>query len=145
MKNSFFENEFNSSKNIYQNHFALKWKRFINYVMDVFVIQIVFRVLYSNFINPNSNGSADVKVNIYAVCIVLFIYYLFEYYTGKTLEKLITRTKVISIDGEKPTAQQIIYRTLCRIIPFEPFSMFFSFTTWHDDWSDTAVVNDNYK
>ena len=75
----------------------------------------------------------------------MLVYFLSELYTGKTLGKLITGTKVISTDDNNLTAQQILYRTLSRIVPFEPFSMFFSNTAWHDDWSDTVVVNNNFN
>ena len=84
-------------------------------------------------------------VNVYAVLICLVLYFVSELYTGKTLGKLITGTKVISTEDDKPTGQEILYRTLSRIVPFEPFSMFFSNTTWHDDWSDTVVVNNNFN
>jgi uncharacterized RDD family membrane protein YckC len=129
----------------YRNHLAPKWKRFVNLLIDVYAIQIAFRVFYELYFGENPQGWDDVMVNIYAVRLCMILYFVSEFYTGKTLGKLITGTKVISTEDDKPTAQQILYRTLSRIVPFEPFSIFFSNTTWHDDWSDTVVVNNNFN
>lgn len=133
------------AKDDFRNHLAPKWKRFINLLVDVYGIQIAFRVFYALYVEENPQGWDNVMVNIYAVLICLVVYFVSEFYTGKTLGKLITGTKVISTDDDKPTTQQILYRTLSRIVPFEPFSMFFSNTAWHDDWSDTVVVNNNFN
>ncbi len=71
-------------------------------------------------------------------------YVLLEHFTGKTLGKMITQTRVVTEDGEKPTLLQIIGRNFARIIPFEPFS-FIAETPigWHDSLSGTIVINDN--
>ena len=129
----------------FKNHLAPKWKRFVNLLIDVYAIQIAFRVFYELNIDENPQGWDDVMVNIYAVLFCMLVYFLSELYTGKTLGKLITGTKVISTDDNNLTAQQILYRTLSRRVPFEPFSMFFSNTAWHDEWSDTVVVNNNFN
>lgn len=63
-----------------------------------------------------------------------------EYYLGRTLAKYITGTKVISIDGEKPTFMQILGRTFSRIVPFDALS-FLGENGWHDSWSDTRVID----
>jgi uncharacterized RDD family membrane protein YckC len=44
--------------------------------------------------------------------------------TGKTVGKYVTGTQVLTEDGEQPSVGTIFIRTLCRIIPFEPFSFF---------------------
>jgi uncharacterized RDD family membrane protein YckC len=66
---------------------------------------------------------------------------MFEYLTGRTLAKYITKTKVIDENGEKPDFKKILLRTLSRIFPFEPLSFLVSGNTgWHDEWSKTIVV-----
>jgi hypothetical protein len=46
----------------------------------------------------------------------------------------------VTLDGSKPGLRTILLRTLCRFIPFEPFS-FFGERGWHDGLSDTLVVS----
>ena len=75
--------------------------------------------------------------------VVLLIYYnVFEIFSGTTIGKLFTKTVVVDVYGEKPNANAILIRSLCRLIPFE----FFSFlgtpcVGWHDSLSKTYVVN----
>jgi uncharacterized RDD family membrane protein YckC len=48
---------------------------------------------------------------------------------------------VVKKDGSKPDIKTLVIRTLCRFIPFEPFS-FLGATPrgWHDTYSDTYVI-----
>lgn len=70
---------------------------------------------------------------------------LFEYFFGKSPAKFITRTKVVTVDGRKPSFLNILGRTFCRFIPFEPFSFLGSKPVgWHDSISRTRVVSDDY-
>lgn len=61
----------------------------------------------------------------------------------KTIGKFLTKTKVISQDGEKPTFQKIVGRTFGRLIPLDHISYFFSKEGFHDRVSATTVVKDN--
>lgn len=75
--------------------------------------------------------------------VVLLIYYnVFEIFFGTTIGKLFTKTVVVDIYGEKPNANAILIRSLCRLIPFEVFSFFGTpCVGWHDSLSKTYVVN----
>src|SRR5262249_16405264 len=74
---------------------------------------------------------------------VLFLsfpaYYLaFEGGFGRTPAKYLTRTRVITVAGGRPTFGQILGRTFARLVPFEPFSFFGrSPDGWHDRSSRT--------
>ncbi|NML41446.1 RDD family protein [Chitinophaga sp. G-6-1-13] len=59
---------------------------------------------------------------------------------GRTVGKMVTGTRVVSTNGEALTTGRILLRTVCRWVPFEPFSMLFGDAPWHDTWTDTAVV-----
>jgi uncharacterized RDD family membrane protein YckC len=73
---------------------------------------------------------------------VVFIYYFAsEASTGLTAGKLITQTKVVTQDGDKPTTYNIFIRSLWRIVPLEPISWLNTTTGWHDRQSDTMVVS----
>ena len=60
---------------------------------------------------------------------------------GKTLGKLITGTRALTIDGGNITWKIAFMRSLCRIVPFEAFSAFGG-NPWHDRWTDTIVVKE---
>lgn len=75
--------------------------------------------------------------------VVLLVYYnIFEIFFGTTIGKLMTKTVVVDEYGEKPTANAVLIRSLCRLIPFEFFSFFGTpCVGWHDSLSKTYVVN----
>lgn len=70
------------------------------------------------------------------------IYYsFFEGFTGRSLGKFFTKTKVVNEDGGRPQFKSILIRSLCRHIPFDHFSFLGSDTIgWHDKFSGTRVV-----
>ena len=83
------------------------------------------------------------------VCAIIFLYYFIcEYYMGRTVGKFFSKTKVVTLDGEKPSAKTILIRTLCRFIPFDSISCLFTKVDengnmtlfWHDTLSITRVV-----
>ena len=68
-------------------------------------------------------------------------YYLgFETLFGKTPAKWLTRTRVITNAGNRPTFGHIFKRTLVRFVPFEGLSFLGRGRGWHDRWSRTRVV-----
>ncbi len=76
----------------------------------------------------------------------LFIYYfLMESIFGRTLGKLITGTKVISLKGKPLTFGSILLRTFCRFIPFGALAFLSSWRGLHDRLSKTAVVETKFK
>lgn len=76
------------------------------------------------------------------VVIMLVYYNVFEILFSVTVGKMITKTIVVNHYGEKPDANTILLRTICRIIPFEVFSFFGTpCVGWHDSLSKTYVVN----
>lgn len=71
---------------------------------------------------------------------VLFVYYaFFETLWARTPGKMVFGTRVVTEAGAPPGFGQVAKRTLCRFIPFEPFS-FFGARGWHDSLSKTRVV-----
>lgn len=128
---------------------ATKGVRFANVIIDGIVASILYSILgrilvpdASNYEDPDAMMAAlpmSMAVNL----LVYFAYYVgMEASTGKTVGKYITGTQVLTEDGEKPSGGTIFIRTLCRIIPFEPFSLLFSNYArgWHDNLSKTRVV-----
>jgi uncharacterized RDD family membrane protein YckC len=78
--------------------------------------------------------------NVVLGLIVMFSYYLFfEWLWARTPGKLIFGTIVVTESGGEPSLGQLVKRTLCRFIPFEPLS-FLGARGWHDSISRTRVI-----
>ena len=72
---------------------------------------------------------------------VFFCYYVFfETIWARTPGKFLFRTVVVNEDGGPPDLRAVIIRTLCRLIPFEAFSVLFGERGWHDGIASTHVV-----
>jgi uncharacterized RDD family membrane protein YckC len=115
--------------------------RIINYIIDsVASFGLVFLVLtLVQFI------LGDVLPVIFLALILgsfAAYFIILELLFQKTLGKFITKTKVVKLDGEKPTQGDIVLRTVCRFIPFDQFSYLFLKDGFHDMLSKTKVIKD---
>lgn len=134
---------------------ADKWGRIINHIVDsiaIYVLYIVFLLIFGvvmELVSPGSSANLDVESSNFKTlsylsffAVMVFYYTLFETISGKSLGKLITKTKVIDDDTNiKPTFTITFIRSLCRLIPFDAFSFFFyDAGGWHDRISKTRVV-----
>ncbi|SDR68717.1 Uncharacterized membrane protein YckC, RDD family [Formosa sp. Hel1_31_208] len=128
--------------------------RFLNYIID-YVIQIAIGMLIGFVIGIMAELTGDYTladtflysesrlVDFAFGYFVLMIYYTtIETFTGRSIGKYITNTKVVCYDGSKPKFKDILVRSLCRIIPFEQFSFLGEDGKgWHDSISKTYVVD----
>ncbi len=90
------------------------------------------------------NGLRDqlIFIGVYVAYYIFFEHFL----GGKTLGKFITRTRVVSKDGQRPSFENIIGRSFSRVVPFEAFSFLGSKPSgWHDDWSNTIVIDERHS
>ncbi len=120
--------------------------RLLNFIIDSFAFLIVFLILAYIFgLFFNTDNPLIIKTAGFILLIVAFFgYYVFmEYKYQKTIGKLITKTKVLRIDGEKAQLGDIITRTFCRLIPFDRLSYIFTINGLHDRLSFTTVINDD--
>ena len=131
---------------------ASQGKRFLNYLLDMAFIMIfifIFTLILGiglAVVAPStvSNIGEDNELLVYLISfIAIIIYYTsLEAFTGRSIAKYITKTKVVTELGEKPSIKMIFIRSLCRLIPFEAFSCLFNDGSgWHDSISDTKVIN----
>ena len=67
-------------------------------------------------------------------------YVFFEGVFAATPGKMIMGSRVVQLDGSKPTLGQVFLRTIIRFVPFEAFSFLGSTSGWHDRWSKTRVI-----
>jgi uncharacterized RDD family membrane protein YckC len=114
---------------------ATRGTRFANLFIDYIFIMICVFVLTLLFGPTNTGGLIGYPV--------IFAYYLFfEGIFNATPGKMITKTRVVRVDGGKPSFGQVLGRTFARFVPFEAFSYLSDNSPgWHDRWSGTRVVN----
>jgi len=99
----------------------------------------------SDLISPINDDLSDTGAILLLICIP-FYWIATEYFFDKSPAKFLTRTKVVMKDGTKPSFLTIIGRTLCRFIPFEPFSFLGGKAIgWHDSITNTRVVMDKFQ
>lgn len=127
------------------DHLASTGNRLANYFLDSIGLNILMYFIMFLFGGAASvMGEEILLVAVVAVLLCVPGYYIgFEYLLGKTPAKFLTKTKVVDMNGQKPTIGAIVGRSFARMIPFEPFSFLGSRPVgWHDSLSGTRVVED---
>ncbi|MEX6690285.1 RDD family protein [Danxiaibacter flavus] len=129
---------------------ASLWQRFANFLIDriVFCVFLFFLGFIAALVDARQTAIyvEEIKGNFFlnylVTCVVLMIFYtLVEGMCGgRTLGKLITRTRVVREDGAPFGWKDALLRSLCRVVPFEELSAFFGDGFWHDKWTKTKVV-----
>lgn len=131
---------------------ASKGRRFTNFLVDtiayyilLFIISFLIGILgYLTQVDVLAFFEDPVGGWTFAIVIMLLYYIPLEYYTGRSLGKLLTGTYVLSSDGSKPSFKQISLRSLARVVPLEAFSFLGKTNNgWHDKWTDTQVCYKN--
>ncbi len=129
-----------------QFNFASNWQRLFHLFIDTYLCFLVFSVFIYTFGNEYVVKVESILgerglLYVFLITFRLVYYPFFEILLGATPAKLLTETRVITQDGNKASAGTIALRTLCRFIPFEPFS-FFGAGGWHDTITKTEVVRE---
>jgi uncharacterized RDD family membrane protein YckC len=117
---------------------ATTGQRFGNFIID-YIIQIMLFIIagFVIAIIPNAEGFAMLMGYIFYFAYPIIM----EFTCGQTIGKMITKTMVISKDGNKLSLGQCFGRTFARLIPFEAFSALGSDAImWHDSLPGTYVV-----
>lgn len=123
-------------------------QRFLNYIIDVIVLYavafgmgIILFILIYEAGGDTDNDAAFQELLFLLMFVVGILYYTFSEGAsrGRSVGKLITRTKVVKEDGSEISWKDAFVRSLCRIIPFEPFTGFGGYPL-HDRISRTKVI-----
>jgi len=123
-------------------------KRFVNRMVDLFIISFIAILCVALFTNIDINNlNTLVKDKLFSqiiLVIVLLYYSILEFVLGKTIGKFITKTKVVSTNNSKLTFLQCLLRSLLRdIIPFEFITILLFKTSFlHDILPKTMVIED---
>jgi len=114
-----------------------KTLRFADFLLDssiFFVLLIILMLIFKGIV-------AIENVKWISVILYFLYYFLFEYFTGQTIGKMITKSKVISSNGNKDYYFiRIFIRTLTRFIPIDIISYLFTIRGLHDLFSMTSVI-----
>jgi len=125
--------------------------RFVNYLIDLiafYALAFIVGMLYAVIVTPNdysgqvSDESGTLQLlMLFAWILIMGGYYtLFEFFAkGRTLGKMATGTVAVREDGSNLSFKDALLRTLCRFIPFEPFTAF-GYRPWHDSMTRTFVI-----
>ena len=128
--------------------------RFWNFVIDSFVVYVLVGVIvlglfflginfpptYTDIATPTTRMWDYIIMGTMAI-----IYYTASefFFNGKTLGKLLTRTRAVTLDNQPMDFATTLKRSIFRVVPFEAFSFLGSMPSgWHDRWSDTKVILD---
>jgi uncharacterized RDD family membrane protein YckC len=118
--------------------------RFAHYIIDnIFLNALIFGNIYFFIGNHSWVGSSSLYLFFgYAFAFAMpFIYYtVCETGFKQTIGKVLTGAYVCNDKGGAPGLAKILGRSLCRYIPFEPFSFLPDpMAKWHDKFSGTDV------
>ena len=127
--------------------------RFVNHLIDLIPQYVVMYAIAYSFLylgeftgdyTLNNYWAEMSKIEdlLYSYTLMFIYFFLMEGLTNRTLGKYVTKTMVVMANGEKPTNQDIIKRSLCRMIPFDALSFLgINGKGWHDSMSSTYVVD----
>lgn len=118
--------------------------RFLNFVLDRILSVILFFIIIFVFVAISPDISDSPILTLFSLSFFILYSLIFEAVWQRTPAKWITRTKVVTRSGGKPSFTTILGRTLARMIPFEPLSYLVSPIGWHDNLSHTLVVPSDY-
>ncbi|MDR2148670.1 MAG: RDD family protein [Tannerella sp.] len=129
------------------NSTVSSWTRLIHFLLDSVVWIIIAFIL--TFISTFSLNAWDGLQLLAGFVILLAVYlgyhYVMELRFQKTVAKFVTKTKVVTNNGNRPGKGDILMRTLGRLIPFDQISFLFIRNGFHDMISGTRVIREDSK
>lgn len=124
--------------------YASTGKRFINYLVDLICFYVIAIVVFAILIEQ---GILDAGMNtildrlITLICYGIFMGIIEAVFKGKSLGKLMTRTRAVNEDGSPISVKTAFLRGLSRAVPFNALSAFGGHP-WHDRWTKTYVIDE---
>ena len=121
---------------------ADKGTRFGNYLIDniaVIILVILHAFILDGVLHVIPEDGSP-WLGLYFFVLYFGYHFLFEYFCGRSIGKFITKTKVVDINGDKPSTKALFIRNISRLIPLDNFSFLFGEDGWHDSISETQVI-----
>lgn len=132
---------------------ASSGKRFVNYLVDIFFFYVIL-VLVGAVIGIFAPewidylDSTDPIYNLVGRILSLVVYAVYmgaieAMLDGKSIGKLVTRTRAVQLNGDKITPGLAFARGVYRAVPFAPLSALGDPSNpWQDRWTDTMVIDE---
>lgn len=128
-------------------------KRFLNYIIDVavfyvlvFGVGILLVIIFPSSLVSLEDDSFETQIVEQLFAFVFYALYMSAVeavFKGKSLGKLITRTRAVNMNGSPISIGTAFARGFSRAVPFCVFSAFGSpCNPWQDRWTDTMVVDE---
>lgn len=121
--------------------------RFFHHVFD-FILSILItslpllRMMPDFWMNIEKIiGESNVLVMIILLGRIIY-YVFFEAILNTSPGKILTDSVIVMRNNNKINIKAALLRTLCRHIPFEPFSFLFQKNGWHDTLTNTKVIKE---
>ena len=117
---------------------APKLYRFLHFIIDGIIVLLMWYLFL-----PILNSDLPQRQFLYLISIGLgeVLYYtIFEYSSGQTIGKMVTKSKVISIEEEKVSLTMCLIRNTLRLLPFFMISLLWHDRGLHDIFSKTVVI-----
>jgi uncharacterized RDD family membrane protein YckC len=114
----------------------------IDYVIFILLLFVItFALVFIMSEEAFDRYSTSLLADLSGLLILSVYYIACEGVWGRTVGKLVTGTKVVDEHSKPPGWSKVVGRTLSRLIPFEPFSVFGERRLcWHDSLAGTKVV-----
>lgn len=136
--------------------YAPIWLRLLNFIIDgllicfsgfgLWILIAILNLDWAFSIIEKLNwkiesGMFSLAIDFSFVILFFLYYFINELLFKTTIGKLITRTKLVSINNSKLGLKTIFVRSLSRLIPFEQLSFLSSLPVGiHDSLSNTRVI-----
>ena len=118
-------------------------KRLVNYIIDTVCIIVIFIILLRIIPYAVKGLPFDFELDVNIVLLVIYVLYylILEGLTGRTVGKVLTKTRTVNFQEKRPSIGQVLIRTLMRLLFIEVFSFFSKIPDgWHDRVSNTKVI-----
>jgi len=128
-----------------QDYVSSSGVRFVNFIIDfiVFLLLVLIASLALDSVFVTSNNDLLMAIGYGMIILIFLAYYgLSEYFFQKTAGKYVTKTIVVTEQGNKPDGKTILIRSVCRLIPFDRLSYLVTKNGFHDRFSNTRVVKE---
>jgi len=129
-------------------------KRFANYLIDLiafyilaFVVGVLLAILAPTSLELLADDSPGFNLLDRLITLVLYGLYLGiveAAFKGKSLGKLITKTRAVNLDGSPISNQTAFARGFSKAVPFCAFSALATpCNPWQDKWTNSMVIDES--
>ncbi|HEX3767513.1 MAG TPA: RDD family protein [Puia sp.] len=142
-------------ESIFEDYYerASTGKRLANYLIDLVLFYVLLFILgfvlalisptFTEIVTSDRPGFGLLDRLITLLLYAVYMSVVEALFHGKSLGKLITKTKAVNDDGTQISTAKAFERGFSRAVPFCAFSAFGDpCNPWQDRWTGTMVINE---